>query len=133
METQSSYAIQNIRNYLGSRTYELTLMDLDAASVLIFISIQGVVSTVLFSRNEIEKKLENIWCKVLGLRKVSIYDNFFEIGGDSLEATTLITKIFEEIGSEVPLGELYKTPTINGVCKYIVNNNYRYSPDQIWR
>jgi acyl-coenzyme A synthetase/AMP-(fatty) acid ligase len=35
-------------------------------------------------RNEIEKRLVEIWKQVLGVNKVGIYDNFFELGGNSL-------------------------------------------------
>ncbi|MCS4483579.1 phosphopantetheine-binding protein, partial [Clostridium botulinum] len=39
-------------------------------------------------------------------------DNFFDLGGHSLKATILMSKIHKELNREVPLKELFKSPTI---------------------
>jgi len=44
-------------------------------------------------RNEVEKGLCEIWSEVLGLERVGIHDNFFEIGGHSLLLVVLFTKL----------------------------------------
>ncbi|HBB9211955.1 TPA: AMP-binding protein, partial [Escherichia coli] len=46
-------------------------------------------------------------------------DNFFELGGHSLKATMLMSKIHKELSKEVPLKELFKSPTIKELGKYI--------------
>lgn len=51
-------------------------------------------------RNEIEKKLCDIWCDVLELDKVGIHDNFFSIGGNSISAVTIASKL-KKIGLNV--------------------------------
>ncbi|MBZ9636378.1 non-ribosomal peptide synthase/polyketide synthase [Clostridium sp. FP1] len=70
-------------------------------------------------RNEVEEKLAVIWSEVLGVEKVGINDNFFELGGHSLKATTLVSKMHKELNVEVPLREIFKSPTIKGTSKYI--------------
>ncbi|MCK4261028.1 MAG: amino acid adenylation domain-containing protein, partial [Halanaerobiales bacterium] len=72
-------------------------------------------------RNEQEKKLEKIWKEVLGTDQIGINDNFFELGGHSLKATILIAKVHKELNVEVPLSELFKTPTIKEIGEYIQN------------
>ncbi|GKX65197.1 non-ribosomal peptide synthase/polyketide synthase [Inconstantimicrobium mannanitabidum] len=70
-------------------------------------------------RNEVEKTLVRIWSEVLGVKKVGINDNFFDLGGHSLKATMLMSKIHKELNKEVPLKELFKSPTIKELGKYI--------------
>jgi amino acid adenylation domain-containing protein len=72
-------------------------------------------------RNDIEKRLVEIWSEVLGIEKekVSINANFFELGGHSLKATILTSKIHKELNMKVPLAEVFKTPTIRELAGYI--------------
>jgi NRPS condensation-like uncharacterized protein len=80
------------------------------------------VSEYVAPRNEIEKKLCEIWEKVLHLDKVGIFDNFFKIGGHSLLAIKIISRIRTELGSEVPLKFLFEHPTISIFAKDIENS-----------
>ena len=70
-------------------------------------------------RSAIEEVLAQIWGEILGYEKVGIYDNFFELGGHSLKGTTLVSRIHQELNIEVPLKELFQTPTIAGISKYM--------------
>ncbi|NFL97255.1 amino acid adenylation domain-containing protein, partial [Clostridium botulinum] len=70
-------------------------------------------------RNKVEETLAKIWSKILGIEKVGINDNFFDLGGHSLKATMLMSKIHKELNREVPLKELFKSPTIKDLSKYI--------------
>ncbi len=72
-------------------------------------------------RNEIEEKLSKIWSEVLGVKRVGINDDFFDLGGHSLKATVLISKIHKELNKEIPLKELFKKPTIKDLSKLIKN------------
>ncbi len=69
--------------------------------------------------NEIEERLAKIWEKVLKIDKVGSRDNFFEIGGDSLNATLLVSKIRKEFRVEFPLSEVFGRPTIKEIAVYI--------------
>jgi amino acid adenylation domain-containing protein len=72
--------------------------------------------------NEIEKKLVRIWAEVLGSGEdghIGIDDNFFESGGHSLKATILAAKIHKNLDVNVPLAEVFKSPTIRGLSRFI--------------
>jgi amino acid adenylation domain-containing protein len=73
--------------------------------------------------NKIQVKLTEIWSETLGIKKeiISIESNFFELGGHSLKATFLAAKIHKELHVKVPLAEIFKTPTIRGLSRYIQN------------
>ncbi|WP_434293235.1 condensation domain-containing protein, partial [Clostridium botulinum] len=70
-------------------------------------------------RNKVEETLAKIWSEILGIEKIGINDNFFDLGGHSLKATILMSKIHKELSREVPLKELFKSPTIKDLSKYI--------------
>ena len=70
-------------------------------------------------RNQTEEILAGIWSEILGVERIGIHDNFFELGGHSLKGTILTSKIHKELNVEVPLKELFKSPTIARISEYI--------------
>ncbi len=79
-------------------------------------------------RNEIEKKLVKLWSEILGRdamhssqlqKSIGIDDNFFLLGGHSLKATVLASRIHKGLNVILPLAEFFKTPTIRGLAEYI--------------
>ncbi|MDU1412334.1 MAG: amino acid adenylation domain-containing protein [Clostridium sp.] len=71
--------------------------------------------------NEIEKQLSNLWCEVLGIKNVGVNENFFDLGGQSLKAIILKTKIHEKFRKDLPLKEIFKFPTIKSLST-VINN-----------
>ncbi|MDL2141582.1 phosphopantetheine-binding protein, partial [Flavobacterium tructae] len=69
--------------------------------------------------NEIEEKLVAIWEEVLQKTKIGVSDIFFALGGHSLKATQVISKIQKEFNIKIELKELYKEPTITNLAGYI--------------
>jgi len=69
----------------------------------------------------IEKKLVNIWSEVLGHKKesISINANFFQMGGQSLRATVMVAKIYQELNLKLHIEQIFRTPTIRGLAKVI--------------
>ncbi|QRF31060.1 non-ribosomal peptide synthetase [Bacillus safensis] len=74
-------------------------------------------------RNNKEKVILHHWKDVLGENKISIYDDFFEIGGHSLSANKLIFKLREEFNIHIPLRILFEYPTIAGMAENIESLN----------
>ncbi|MGI8634057.1 MAG: condensation domain-containing protein, partial [Segetibacter sp.] len=68
---------------------------------------------------EIQQQLAAIWQQVLGIEKVGISDNFFEIGGHSLLAMRAISAIRKELTVELAIKDLFVKPTINELSAYI--------------
>ncbi|HEX8185042.1 MAG TPA: non-ribosomal peptide synthetase, partial [Blastocatellia bacterium] len=63
-------------------------------------------------RTPLEETLAEIWCEVLGIDKVGVYDNFFDLGGHSLLMTQLASRIRDTFQLELPLRILFDAPTI---------------------
>jgi thioesterase domain-containing protein/acyl carrier protein len=59
-----------------------------------------------------ECRLCELWKEALGIEQVSIADSFFELGGDSVRVTRLITMIQRDLGKDVSLALLLRAPTV---------------------
>jgi amino acid adenylation domain-containing protein len=72
-------------------------------------------------RNAVEEKLVEIWGETLGIdeERIGINSDFFRLGGHSLKATVLITKIHREFNVKLTLGVLFKSPMIRNLSTYI--------------
>ena len=70
-------------------------------------------------RNATEEKLAALCAEVLGRQKVSVEDNFFEIGGHSLLAMQLISRIRQTFNVDLPLQEMFAHPTVAAVAKAV--------------
>ncbi|MFV9652959.1 non-ribosomal peptide synthase/polyketide synthase [Pseudomonas citrulli] len=63
-------------------------------------------------QSELEQQLATIWAEVLRLPQVGLNDNFFEVGGHSLLAIQITSRVQAELGLEVPLVEVFQTETL---------------------
>ncbi len=72
-------------------------------------------------RDAVEEELAEIWSNILKIDKniIGIDDNFFDLGGHSLRATVLITRIHKELNVKLSLAEMFKISTIRGLSGYI--------------
>lgn len=71
-------------------------------------------------RNTVEYKLSKIWEEVLKIKNISVYDNFFTIGGNSLIAIRLIAKLQQAFSIKYPVANIYKYPVIADMAKTII-------------
>ncbi|EFM11229.1 amino acid adenylation domain protein [Paenibacillus curdlanolyticus YK9] len=70
-------------------------------------------------RTATERQLAKIWTDVLGVDKVGVHDHFFEIGGHSLRATSLATKVHKAMGVSFPLRHVFEYPTLEQMAEAI--------------
>jgi acyl carrier protein len=66
-----------------------------------------------------EKQLADLWGDVLGLERIGIAENFFALGGDSLLATQVTSRIRDAFGIELPLPTIFREPTISALAQVI--------------
>jgi SAM-dependent methyltransferase/acyl carrier protein len=63
-------------------------------------------------RTPAETALAQIWCSVLGLQRVGIHDNFFDLGGHSLLVAQVMGRIRDAFEVELPMRRMFEHPTI---------------------
>ncbi len=63
--------------------------------------------------SSLEEEVARIWAKVLGIEVVGIRNNFFtELGGHSLLATQVVSRVYQELGINIPLRSMFESPTV---------------------
>ena len=70
-------------------------------------------------RNATEETLCRLWQEVLRRERVGVHDNFFKIGGHSLMAVQLATRIREGFKLNIPLQRIFESPTIAQLAEAI--------------
>ncbi|NET58375.1 MAG: amino acid adenylation domain-containing protein [Symploca sp. SIO2E6] len=64
-----------------------------------------------------QKALAEIWAEVLGIEQVGIHDNFFALGGHSLMATQVVSRLRQAFSIDLPLQNLFEKPDITSLAK----------------
>ncbi|HLM47249.1 MAG TPA: amino acid adenylation domain-containing protein, partial [Myxococcaceae bacterium] len=70
-------------------------------------------------RNPTEQQLADIWAEVLRLPRVGTQDDFFDIGGHSLLATQIVSRVRAAFDVDLPLGQIFESPTIATLAAHI--------------
>jgi acyl carrier protein len=70
-------------------------------------------------RTPSEKLIAEIWSAVLNLDQVGVHDNFFDLGGHSLKATRVVSRVREVFRVELPVCALFQSPTIAALSETI--------------
>ena len=70
-------------------------------------------------RSAVEHRLAELWCEALGLERVGVNDNFFDLGGNSLMGLQLVRRIGDEHGTALPAVVLFEAPTIRALAAHL--------------
>jgi len=73
-------------------------------------------------RSALEETLAEIWTGVLKVERVGVHDNFFEIGGHSLKATQVVSKLRQELQVDLPVRSLFEAPTVARLSVAVVRH-----------
>jgi amino acid adenylation domain-containing protein len=68
-------------------------------------------------RNAVEETLAAIWAEVLGVERVGVHDDFFRLGGHSLMATQVQSRIRQRMKVELPLPAVLQSPTLASLAE----------------
>ena len=84
----------------------------------------GADSDCTSPRTKAERDLHEIWCDLMKLAKIDVvYDNFFDCGGHSLLAATLVARVSEAFDKPVGVIDLYTHSTIEKLAEFIARGD----------
>ncbi len=66
-------------------------------------------------RNALEEQLTRICGQLLGVKSIGVYDNFFDLGGNSLHAMQLISRLRDVFGVNLPIRKIFDSPSVIGL------------------
>lgn len=72
----------------------------------------------------LEITLAKIWCELLRMDQIGTADDFFQLGGDSLLAAQVVTRVSDVFSVQAAEINLFKTPTIAALAKQIKSNGH---------
>jgi amino acid adenylation domain-containing protein len=81
-------------------------------------------------RTPIERLLAVEWCDVLKLERIGIHDNFFEMGGHSLLAAKVVSRVRGSLEVEFGMVDLFQAPTIAGLAALLFPRGAQHEPDE---
>ncbi|MGE5343491.1 MAG: amino acid adenylation domain-containing protein [Candidatus Omnitrophota bacterium] len=79
----------------------------------------GLLTPYLEANTPTEAVITDIWQTRLGIGKIGVIDDFFDLGGDSLKGMNLLTQIHNRLNVKITLDVFFKYPTIRELAKYI--------------
>ena len=74
-------------------------------------------------RGALEEVLATIFAEVLKLERIGIRDNFFYIGGHSLSATQIVSRVREVFRVELPVRKIFEQPTVEGLAQALLEDD----------
>ncbi|MGK9339617.1 amino acid adenylation domain-containing protein [Sinorhizobium meliloti] len=78
---------------------------------------RGPISTASWSSTQ--KRLSDIFRRILATEQIDLHENFFELGGHSLLAIRLCSQIEEQFGGKIPVGLIFERPTIAALADWM--------------
>ncbi|PKG01356.1 MULTISPECIES: non-ribosomal peptide synthetase [unclassified Alcanivorax] len=63
-------------------------------------------------RTTLETQLAALWCEIFGRERIGIHDSFFDLGGDSLTAARMVSRLRELLTQDIPLAAIFEASTI---------------------
>src|SRR5262249_58618822 len=70
-------------------------------------------------QTETQTRVAVMWENLLKLKNVGIHESFFDLGGHSILAVRLMAEIRSSFGVQLPLHNIFRTPTIAGLATLI--------------
>ena len=77
-----------------------------------------------------EAQLTSIWSEVLSVDPIGVHDNFFDLGGHSLTASRVVSRVIQTFALELPVRALFDAPTVAEMAAIIVQNQAKRASDE---
>jgi acyl carrier protein len=82
-------------------------------------------------RGETEEAIAEMWQALLGIERVGVDDNFFDLGGQSLLALQLLSRMRERFGVELSVHTIFNAPTVAQLAELVREAGDTADPERI--
>jgi amino acid adenylation domain-containing protein len=82
--------------------------------------LDGPASAVTPPRTPEERAMADLWREVLGVEQIGVEDNFFDLGGHSLFATQLVSRLRSAFGVDLPLRKVFESATLGDLVAAVM-------------
>jgi amino acid adenylation domain-containing protein len=79
-------------------------------------------------RDDVEKRLIEIWETVLGVHPIGVHDRFFDLGGHSLLAVRMVAQLEKRFGKKLPVAAIFQHRTVEQLARLLRTNEAHYAP-----
>lgn len=108
-----------VQRYKLAEQYNRGVYEELIKSIKDLIAIEVQTKELELPRNEIEQRLQNIFCQILNIEGIGIHDNFFDYGGNSITLTQIHQQVEDFYPNKILLTDLFAFPTISRLAKLI--------------
>lgn len=70
-------------------------------------------------RNKTEEDIAGIWSSILGIRDVGVFDNYFDLGGDSLSASQVVSRMREMFKVEILIDKFFEDASVSAHAEIV--------------
>jgi acyl carrier protein len=70
-------------------------------------------------QSRLEQSVAAVWRDFLGIEKIGLHDNFFDLGGHSLLMAQVQSRLRELLGREIAMVDLFSHPTVGGLARHL--------------
>ncbi len=110
---------QRIRQWIYFETASPATTQSKSASTALEQAAPPSIPPAALPMDDLEKRIADIWRRVLGLEQVGLYENFFDLGGNSFIGLQVISKLRKELQVQLPVVALFEAPTIHAMARYL--------------
>jgi acyl carrier protein len=71
-------------------------------------------------QSDAERQIAAVWEELLGIERIGVHDNFFDLGGNSLMAIRVISRLKKELGVDVSEVSIFEGPTVASLARLLV-------------
>ncbi|HEV58339.1 MAG TPA: non-ribosomal peptide synthetase, partial [Phycisphaerales bacterium] len=81
---------------------------------------QGAATVTYVSpETELEKSIASVWQASLGVDRIGLNDNFFDLGGHSLMMVQVHSKLSQLIERDFPIVDMFHYPTVSALARHL--------------
>jgi len=119
MVPRSYLQVQDFPLLANGKVDRKRLADLADASAV------SLKSKYIRPTNEVESALVDIWKEVLEMNMdIGIRDDFFDLGGHSIKAIRILSRVAKEFGATISVQSMFEEPTVEGLAKRVLNTGW---------